>query len=114
MNPASELVQTKTNLHIRNGRGGSNRSLAIVQTDVVLWPTEKNPVNSWLGVFLVGWKKGQVLYSEPHEKSSVKAINLNGTFPPFESENGFDRVQITGYCWTGNPNSPTYKEIKGS
>lgn len=114
MNPASELVQTTTNLHLRNGRGGSNKSLAIVQTDVVLWPTEKEPTKSWLGVFLVGWKKGNTLYSEPSEQSSVDAVNLSGDFPVYESWNGFDRVQITGYCWIGNPNSPTYKEVKGS
>lgn len=110
MNPASELVQTTTNLHIRSGRGGSNKSFAIIQTGVVLWPTEKTPVNSWLKCFLVGWRKGKILYFESDERSSVKAINLNGDFPVYESENGFNQVQISGYCWIGNPNSPTYKE----
>lgn len=114
MNPASELVQTTTNLHIRSGRGGSNKSLAVVQANVILWPTEKTPVNSWLERFLVGWRKDKTLYSESDERASVKAINLNGDFHVYESENGFDRVQVSGYCWIGNPNSPTYKEVKSN
>lgn len=114
MNPASELVQTTTNLHIRYGRGGANKSLGIVQKEVILWPVEKVPVNNWLKCFVIGWKKGKTLYSEPYENSSVKVIDVNDAFSAFKSENGFDQIQIDGYCWIGNANSPTYKEVKSN
>lgn len=73
---AGARATTTHNLILRNGPGTTRKWLATIQKDVMVRALGE-PANGWVEVEVSGWvssaQPGKV-FSEAHEKSSVKAI----------------------------------------